>query len=95
MKRGANVHVLMTRNATEFIGPHTFESLTGNRVSVDTFDRNYPFQVEHIAPGRPSGRGRWWPRHGQRAGQAGPRLADDMLTTTILACDCPKLAAPA
>ena len=49
VKRGANVHVLMTRNATEFIGPHTFESLTGNRVSVDTFDRNYPFQVEHIA----------------------------------------------
>ena len=72
VKRGANVHVLMTRNATEFIGPHTFESLTGNRVSVDTFDRNYPFQVEHIAG-----------------------LADDMLTTTILACDCPKLAAPA
>ena len=49
VKRGANVHVLMTRNATEFIGPHTFESLTGNRVSVDTFDRHYPFQVEHIA----------------------------------------------
>ena len=49
VKRGANVHVLMTRNATEFIGPHTFESLTGNRVSVDTFDRNYQFQVEHIA----------------------------------------------
>ena len=49
VKQGANVQVLMTRNATEFIGPHTFESLTGNRVSVDTFDRNYQFQVEHIA----------------------------------------------
>src|SRR5699024_7475135 len=49
VKQGANVQVVMTRNATEFIGPHTFESLTGNRVSVDTFDRNYQFQVEHIA----------------------------------------------
>ena len=71
VKQGASVQVLMTQNATQFIGPHTFESLTGNRVSVDTFDRGYQFQVEP---------------HG---------LADDMLTTTILACSCPKIAAPA
>ena len=61
VKQGANVQVLMTRNATEFIGPHTFESLTGNRVSVDTFDRNYQFQVEHIALSDQA-TWYWWPR---------------------------------
>ena len=95
MKRGANVHVLMTRNATEFIGPHTFESLTGNRVSVDTFDRNYPFQVEHIALADQADAVLVAPATANVLAKLAHGLADDMLTTTILACDCPKLAAPA
>ena len=95
VKRGANVHVLMTRNATEFIGPHTFESLTGNRVSVDTFDRNYPFQVEHIALADQADAVLVAPATANVLAKLANGLADDMLTTTILACDCPKLAAPA
>ena len=95
VKRGANVHVLMTRNATEFIGPHTFESLTGNRVSVDTFDRNYPFQVEHIALADQADAVLVAPATANVLAKLAHGLADDMLTTTILACDCPKLAAPA
>ena len=95
VKPGANVHVLMTRNATEFIGPHTFESLTGNRVSVDTFDRNYPFQVEHIALADQADAVLVAPATANVLAKLAHGLADDMLTTTILACDCPKLAAPA
>ena len=95
VKRGANVHVLMTRNATEFIGPHTFESLTGNRVSVDTFDRNYPFQVEHIALADQADAVLVAPATANVLAKLAHGLAYDMLTTTILACDCPKLAAPA
>ena len=95
VKRGANVHVLMTRNATEFIGPHTFESLTGNRVSVDTFDRNYPFQVEHIALADQADAVLVAHATANVLAKLAHGLADDMLTTTILACDCPKLAAPA
>ena len=95
VKQGANVHVLMTRNATEFIGPHTFESLTGNRVSVDTFDRNYPFQVEHIALADQADAVLVAPATANVLAKLAHGLADDMLTTTILACDCPKLAAPA
>ena len=95
VKRGANVHVLMTRNATEFIGPHTFESLTGNRVSVDTFDRNYPFQVEHIALADQADVVLVAPATANVLAKLAHGLADDMLTTTVLACNCPKLAAPA
>ena len=95
VKRGANVHVLMTRNATEFIGPHTFESLTGNRVSVDTFDRNYPFQVEHIALADQADAVLVAPATANVLAKLAHGLADDMLTTTVLACNCPKLAAPA
>ena len=95
VKQGANVQVLMTRNATEFIGPHTFESLTGNRVSVDTFDRNYQFQVEHIALADQADVVLVAPATANVLAKLAHGLADDMLTTTVLACNCPKLAAPA
>ncbi len=95
VKQGANVQVLMTRNATEFIGPHTFESLTGNRVSVDTFDRNYPFQVEPIALADQADVVLVAPATANVLAKLAHGLADDMLTTTVLACGCPKLAAPA
>ena len=95
VKQGANVQVLMTKNATEFIGPHTFESLTGNRVSVDTFDRNYTFQVEHIALADQADLVLVAPATANVLAKLAHGLADDMLTTTILACDCPKIAAPA
>ena len=85
----------MTRNATEFIGPHTFESLTGNRVSVDTFDRNYQFQVEHIALADQADLVLVAPATANVLAKLAHGLADDMLTTTILACSCPKIAAPA
>ena len=95
VKQGANVQVLMTKNATEFIGPHTFESLTGNRVSVDTFDRNYQFQVEHIALADQADLVLVAPATANVLAKLAHGLADDMLTTTILACNCPKIAAPA
>ncbi len=95
VKQGANVQVLMTKNATEFIGPHTFESLTGNRVSVDTFDRNYQFQVEHIALADQADVVLVAPATANVLAKLAHGLADDMLTTTVLACNCPKLAAPA
>ena len=95
VKQGANVQVLMSRNATELIGPHTFESLTGNRVNVDTFDRNYQFQVEHIALADQADVVLVAPATANVLAKLAHGLADDMLTTTILACRCPKLAAPA
>ena len=95
VKQGANVQVLMTKNATEFIGPHTFESLTGNRVSVDTFDRNYQFQVEHITLADQADLVLVAPATANVLAKLAHGLADDMLTTTILACNCPKIAAPA
>ena len=85
VKQGANVQVLMTRNATEFIGPHTFESLTGNRVSVDTFDRNYQFQVEHIALADQADLVLVAPATANVLAKLAHGLADDMLTTTVLA----------
>lgn len=95
VKQGADVQVLMTRNAAELIGPRTFEALTGNRVAMDTFDRNYPFQVEHIALADRADLVLVAPATANVLAKLANGLADDMLTTTILACDCPKLAAPA
>ena len=95
VKQGACVQVLMTKNATEFIGPHTFESLTGNRVSVDTFDRNYVSQVEHISLADQADLVLVAPATANVLAKLAHGLADDMLTTTVLACDCPKIAAPA
>lgn len=95
VKEGCNVHVLMTKNATEFITPCTFEHLTKNRVSVDTFDRNYVFQIEHISLSEQADLVLVAPSTANVLAKLAHGFADDMLTTTILACDCPKIAVPA
>lgn len=95
VKQHCKVHVLMTEHATEFVTPLTFESLTGNRVAVDTFDRNHPWEIEHIALADQADLVLVAPATANVLAKLAHGLADDMLTTTILACDCPKLAAPA
>ena len=95
VKQHANVHVLMTRNATAFITPLTFETLTGNKVSVDTFDRNFQHKTEHISLSDQADLVIVAPATANVLAKLAHGLADDMLTTTILACDCPKIAAPA
>lgn len=94
-KQHANVIVVMTQNATEFIAPLTFEQLTGNRVCVDTFDRNFPHKVEHVAIADQADLVLIAPATANVLAKCAYGLADDMLTTTVLACDCPKIAAPA
>ena len=95
VKQHCNVHVIMTQNATEFITPLTFEQLTGNRAVVDTFDRNHTFQVEHIALADRADLVLIAPDTANVLAKLAHGIADDMLTTTVLACDCPKIAAPA
>ena len=94
-QRGYNVEVVLTRNATEFIGPHTFESLTHNRAMVDTFDRNFQSHVEHVALADKADLLVVAPATANIIAKAAHGIADDMLSTTILTCDCPKLIAPA
>lgn len=95
VKQHCNVHVIMTKNATEFISPLTFESLTGNRVVVDTFDKNRQFQVEHISLADQADLVIIAPATANVLAKLANGLSDDMLTTTVLACDCPKIAVPA
>lgn len=95
VKKGYEVEVVMTKNATEFIGPNTFDSLTHNRTMVDTFDRNFPSHVEHVALADKADLLVVAPATANVLAKAAHGIADDMLTTTILACDCPKLAVPA
>lgn len=95
VKQHATVLVVMTQNATQFITPLTFEQLTGNRVCVDTFDRNFPHSVEHIAIADRADLVLLAPATANVLAKCANGLADDMLTTTVLACDCPKVAAPA
>ncbi|MDO4321218.1 MAG: bifunctional phosphopantothenoylcysteine decarboxylase/phosphopantothenate--cysteine ligase CoaBC [Lachnospiraceae bacterium] len=94
-KQHADVHVIMTKNATQFINPITFESLTGNKCLVDTFDRNFQFQVEHVELARKADIAVVAPATANVMAKLAHGLADDMLTTTLLACQCPKLIAPA
>ena len=94
-QRGYNVEVVMTAHATEFVGPHTFDSLTHNRTMVDTFDRNFQSHVEHVALADRADVLLLAPATANILAKAAHGIADDMLSTTILACDCPKLAAPA
>lgn len=94
-QRGYDVEVVLTKNATEFIGPHTFESLTHNRAVVDTFDRNFQSHVEHIALADKADLLIVAPATANIIAKAAHGIADDMLSTTILACDCKKLMAPA
>ena len=95
VKLHADVQVLMTENATKFVTPITFEQLTGNKALVDTFDRNFQHSVEHIAVADRADFVLIAPATANVLAKLANGLADDMLTTTVLACDCPKAAAPA
>ena len=95
VKLHACVEVIMTENATKFIAPLTFEQLTGNRTVTDTFDRNFPHQVEHISLAKRADAVLIAPATANVCAKLAHGLADDMLTTTVLACRCPKLIAPA
>ena len=94
-KLGADIHVIMTKNATEFVTPLTFETMSGNRVSVDTFDRNFEWQVGHISLAKRGDVFVVAPATANVIAKLAYGLADDMLTTTFLAAGCPKLVAPA
>lgn len=94
-KQHADVHVIMTPNAVNFINPITFESLTGNKCLVDTFDRNFEFQVEHVELAKKADVCMVAPASANVIAKLAHGLADDMLTTTVLACQCPKIISPA
>ena len=95
VKLHCDVHVIMTKNATNFIHPITFETLTGNKCLVDTFDRNFDYSVEHVALAKRADVVMVAPATANVIAKMAHGLADDMLTTTILACQCPKIVAPA
>lgn len=95
VKKGAKVHVLMTKHAVNFINPITFESLTGNKCLVDTFDRNFEFSVEHVALAKAADAAMIAPASANVIGKMAHGIADDMLTTTMMACKCKKILAPA
>ena len=94
-KLGVNVEVIMTENATQFITPVTFEAITGNRCITDTFDRNFDFNIEHISLAKKADLFMVAPASANIIGKIANGIADDMLTTTFMACTCPKLIAPA
>ena len=95
VKQGAKVQVLMTENATNFINPITFETLTGRKCLVDTFDRNFEFSVEHVSIAKAADVVMIAPASANVIAKLAHGLADDMLTTTVLACRCKKIIAPA
>lgn len=94
-KLHGNVHVLMTENATNFINPYTFESLTQNKCLVDTFDRNFQYSVEHVAIAKQADVVMIAPASANVIGKIANGIADDMLTTTVMACPCKKIISPA
>ena len=95
VKLHADVNVIMTKNATNFITPITFETLTGNKCLIDTFDRNFQFNVEHVALAKRADIFMVAPASATVIGKIAHGIADDMLTTTIMASKCPKLISPA
>ena len=95
VKLHCNVHVIMTKNATNFINPITFETLTNNRCIVDTFDRNFQYNVEHISLAKQADLVMIAPASANVMAKLAHGLADDMLTTTVLACTCKKMVSPA
>ena len=95
VKLNADVQVIMTKNATNFINPITFETLTGNKCLVDTFDRNFQYSVEHVALAKKASVVMIAPASANVIGKIANGIADDMLTTTVMACKCKKLIAPA
>lgn len=94
-KLHADIHVLMTRNATQFINPITFETLTGHKCLIDTFDRNFQYSVEHVALAKQADVVLVAPASANVIGKIAGGIADDMLTTTVMACPCHKIIAPA
>lgn len=94
-KMHCNVHVIMTQNATNFITDTTFETLTGNKCLIDTFDRNFEFSVEHVALAKLADLVLIAPATANVIGKIANGIADDMLTTTVMACTCKTLVAPA
>lgn len=94
-KLGANVHVLMTANAANFINPITFETLTQNKCLIDTFDRNFQYSVEHVAIAKQADVVMIAPASANVIGKIAHGIADDMLTTTVMACPCKKIISPA
>ena len=94
-KQKADVTVIMTENASYFINPITFETLTGNKCLIDTFDRNFQYNVEHVALAKLADVFMVAPASADVIGKAANGIADDMLTTTLLACQCPRIFAPA
>ena len=95
IKLRADVHVIMTENATHFINPITFETLTNNKCLIDTFDRNFEFHVEHVSLAKKADVFMIAPASANIIGKIANGIADDMLTTTIMAAKCKKLIAPA
>ena len=95
VKLHAEVHVLMTKNATNFINPITFETLTSHKCLVDTFDRNFQYNVEHVALAKKADVVLIAPASANVIGKLACGIADDMMTTTVLACKCKKIIAPA
>lgn len=95
VKQHANVTVLMTQNATNFINPITFETLTGNKCLIDTFDRNFQYSVEHVALAKRADVVLVAPASANMIGKIANGIADDMLTTTVMACKCKILISPA
>ena len=95
VKMHAQVHVLMTKNATNFINPITFETLTSTKCLVDTFDRNFQYSVEHVALAKQADVVLIAPAAANVIGKIAGGIADDMLTTTVMACKCKKIIAPA
>ena len=95
VKQHADVHVIMTENATKLISPVVFDSLTKNRTAIDTFDRNHQYDVEHIALATLADLVIVAPATANVLAKFACGIADDMLTTTVLACNCPKICAPA
>ena len=94
-KQGADITVIMTENATHFINPITFETLTGNKCLIDTFDRHFEYSVEHVSLAKWADVFLVAPASANVIGKIAGGIADDMLTTTFLACECPKIIAPA
>ena len=95
IKAGAEVHVIMTKNACEFITPFTFETLTKHKCIVDTFDKNFEYSVEHVSLAKKADLLIIAPATANVIAKLACGIADDMLTTTALACNCPKIIAPA
>lgn len=95
VKKGAKVHVLMTQHAVNFINPITFETLTGHKCLVDTFDRNFEFSVEHVGLAKAADVVMVAPASANVIGKLAHGIADDMVTTTVMACKCRKLLSPA